>query len=922
MPAGHQGRGLRSNQRVLAANMDRIEPLLGQRPAKTVGLMCLKPLLSTSHVNPAASATSAPGTKGLPTARLDAAPPPRRRSRFLARRVDENLQEPWVQKAADRELFGCLPTAVESIESASSSTTGRRRFPSLGRKKATESTKSAIASNASSLALATSVYTAPVVKEAQAAAGRSPRSTRHNIPSSTRPAPAPAATPCQVAAPPPTRGNGGLASENSDHAGDELRFVRVLMYSGALHLHLHLADAAPVSPQQPRSKCALRPPAASAVVQPARPRRPDVLRSEEISLKEKGAQSAAASSGDCRDQDGGKAVSPEKGQQRQHRGRRSSSIATVAEDEDELATHVTRGLLETALHGHAIPSRACTPIVASAPDTLAADVPQGHALVSAESRPDELTHPGGALLEATQPNPDRMRPLEEVLLETDAASVQERETFELVHKEELQGPAQQAEAERLTPEQQEQKLEESEEAQKEHQEDLGVELPVTAPAESLPCWQEAEADDAHDDDSAQLAPPGAAVEETVAEPEKTRVVEVPPAEPELGIAEIEDELERQSSGDISFGPCADTHIPPLLAVVSTTASPASTPTSKAQEKMVRFSEVVTIEDAAPPTTPVTSLPCEPSHPPSAEDDSEEANCCDLAAPFSALTAMRASGADIEEDEVSDSEKADYVPRRRLVRKSIDAGTHDDVRAEAAAEFVLHGAFNKEVEVNDTKSIEAVGACVMDTRVEVRLAAIKALSNAAASGDVVAIEAIGVGLRDPGPLVQRASIRALEQATAAGSSAALDVACSHLSHKEARVRAAAARSLSKSVELGQLGAIEALISQLDHADAVVRAAAIDMLRSSFETGHTEALPNVCRSLQDSDARVRYLALNALSIAWERGLPISAGMINLSPEETNAYVRRSAEELLLRVRRRAPEEESRQRLSWMPKKQPTL
>eukprot|EP00971_Amphidinium_carterae_P318405 6328693-Amphidinium_carterae.1 len=32
-------------------------------------------------------------------------------------------------------------------------------------KKATESTKSAIASNASSLALATSVYTAPVVKE-------------------------------------------------------------------------------------------------------------------------------------------------------------------------------------------------------------------------------------------------------------------------------------------------------------------------------------------------------------------------------------------------------------------------------------------------------------------------------------------------------------------------------------------------------------------------------------------------------------------------------------------------------------------------------------------------------------------------------------------------------------------------------------
>mmetsp|Transcript_9377 Transcript_9377/g.16966 ORF Transcript_9377/g.16966 Transcript_9377/m.16966 type:complete len:910 (+) Transcript_9377:96-2825(+) len=909
MPAGPRGRGMRSNQRVLD-NMDRVEPLLGQRPAKTVGLMCLKPLLSSSH---GFSAPSAPNSQAKPPTGPDAAPAPRRPSRFgiLARRAEENLQEPWVHRAADRELFGCVPTAAApEMTSASSSTASRSHLPPTGKKKATESVKNTIASNASSLALATSVYTAPVVKDAQLAAGRSPRS-RHNLPKG------------QPSGPPEAAATSQCAGDSS--RADELQFVRMLMYRGALRLQHDLADATPALPQKPRSKCAPGPAAASAVVQPARPRRSGIVRSEEVPPKERANASGAAPPGASFGRSGGRiAPPPEKSPQRRHGGRRASSIATVAEDEDELATHVTRDLLQDALLGHAAHSRACTPLVAAAAPP-------------APSCPEEFPHQGDPVEGPAMETHIEEEAVDQLQPEPAPLPRQEYDEVEPIHAEDQEAEAA-AETATLhqTPEQDE-RLEED-------AEDADVELPVMAPLESVSDLLEALAEHelGEDDDVAQPAPPEAvawhehcedadAVQPTALEEEveytplEPQQMEAPHEEPGLVVSDVDDDFERTSSGYTSVGLFADTNPPPRVAVVSTTASPGSTPSCKAlnqaHETDLVFEEV-TIEDAEPPSS-VPDVSHVAQRPLEVEEDSKEANLGDLAAPFSALTAMRASGPDVEDEALDDDGAAvDFVPRRRLVRTSMDMGTHDEARAEAAAEFVLHGAFNKEVEVHDSKAIEAVGACVQDSRVEVRLAAVKALFNAAAAGDQSAIEAVGLGLQDAGPLVQRASIRALEQAAAAGSSAALEVACSHLNHKESRVRAAAARALSKSVENGHSAAIEALIAQLEHSDAIVRAAAIDMLRSSLETGHADALPSVCKSLQDSDARVRYLALNALSIAWERGLPISSDMINLSPEETNAYVRRSADELLLRVRRRAPEEESRQRISWMSKKHPSL
>jgi len=918
-------------------------------------------------------------------------------------RAEDNLQS-----GSDKSLFGCVPTEssqtdlMQTWASGSSSSSGRGNSNRLSKKlsvNASSNTSRSLASAASSLAMASSVYLAPVVKELPIV--RTLRSRPRRRVSGSQPGED------QLCAAAPSEG----LPEGSDEAGmlpgaAELLVVRRAAYTGALRLKPELAigaggsELALLSP--PRSGEA----SASGSTPALDARAPAANRTTRQGKHPSQSTTHQRKATDLGKRVGAKQDEHERPVRQAHACSARKPGRTRGVDEDDLAGLVTHNMFQDAVQLHANDSRGSTP----APLVPRGDgsgerqgEPHIHTTSNIEDQPSMSSHDasctvGGAGEQIStdeaaktvrervdRDGADRLAPVarldENAPIGSGSQSTFDeqqwgdflKESHPDIDTEAVERPSeapahdskQAQEADNNPPRDDSlaeirvmRQTSSGASSQQERPQETSVEeSPQQSVTTPVPTMVEAPAGSQH----VQIAPPHDEVyvcstdedcpghleheELAKAHLQEKHAAPKPSGEDEIcdnkahlheehsapehcegtviraseEPTQLEDDLDgglqRQMSNATSSSALAPegdaTASKPCLGAptaASTTASPTSTFALAREEDEV-------IPPAAAPSTRASPLSCF-----SEDEAGREASLRNMAGPFSALIARRTSAADAEDDACDpDSEATPFVPQRPLVRSSPEIEQDDEKRAQAAGEYVLNGVFNQEVDSSDGNAIKAVGACMQDSRLEVRLAAVKALSGAAAAGDEAAVQAIGSRLQDEGPMVQRLAIRVLEDAALTGVSAAVAAVNEQLSHKESRVRAAAARALAKPIETGNKAALQAVISQLDSNDASVRALAVDMLRSSLEAGHPEALPGVCRSLQDADARVRYLSLSALTVAWERGLPLSADMIRVPPEESNAYVRRSAEDLLLRIERGPPaQHEERQRLNWLQRR----
>lgn len=199
--------------------------------------------------------------------------------------------------------------------------------------------------------------------------------------------------------------------------------------------------------------------------------------------------------------------------------------------------------------------------------------------------------------------------------------------------------------------------------------------------------------------------------------------------------------------------------------------------------------------------------------------------------------------------------------------TLSAEIKDHIKAEAKR-LLLHSrlevrlaalrALSSLAHSGDASSVDDVCACLDEHNEEICLEALRTLSHIASRGDSFVTDAVVARLRHPSAAVKLEALRTVESMGGRSDDRIVTGVSGLLEDLDEEVMHAAGRVLTAVSSVGDELTVVAIISRLHHKRAKVRLTALDTLASVARAGHERALSAVRSLFVDCNSQVRQRA----------------------------------------------------------------